>query len=100
MTGVAEDLMNALKYSGIDKQNLSELVQIASGVAKEGIRIVKVFPIGIPYPDGIKIQTELNDQNLSALVRSIGNTARINSVEIFPKGIPAVDSFSADLNIR
>lgn len=100
-SAIAEDMMKALKYSGIDKQNLAELVQIAaSGIVKTGIKLTGTGPIGIPVPDGIKITTHVETQQLSELVQLVGNTVRLNSVIIFPRGIPAVDSFVAEVEYR
>jgi hypothetical protein len=99
-SGIAEAMMKALKYSGIDKQNLAELVQIASGAVKAGIRFTGVGPIGIPYPDGIKVETQLGSQQLSEVVQLLAVTPRVNSVKIFPIGIPAVDSFVTEVEYR
>ncbi len=99
-SNISESMMQILKHSGIDKANLSELVQIASGLNKNGIKIDKVGPIGIPFPDGIKVHTRLEPSSINSLIESLSNMSRINSVEIFPRGLPKIDLLVAEVDIR
>ncbi len=46
---IAEALMRELRFGGIDKENLKELVGIVAGIQKGGLKRFKVFPKGIPF---------------------------------------------------
>ena len=43
-----QGLMRELRFGGIDKENLKELVGIVATLYKGGLKKVKTFPKGIP----------------------------------------------------
>lgn len=94
---VEDTLMNALKFSGLDRNHLSELVSIVKNI---GLKPVKVFPYGIPVPDGVGIEVSLNAKGLGALVNRLDKIARIDKIDIFPKGIPYPQMFDAQIRIK
>lgn len=95
-----QHLMQALKYAGLDKQNLAELVKITLELEAKGVRPVKVFPIGIPDPDGIEVHSTLDARALQSLLGSLQGLGRISHIRIFPNGIPTVDRFATEIGIR
>ncbi len=97
---IDKELLAALKYSGLDKSNLSEIVKILSGFKERGLRPTKVFPYGIPYPDGVRVHVSLDANQLGSLVDILKKGARIDKLEVFPKGIPFPDIFQVEIGIR
>src|SRR3954466_7356315 len=97
---IDKELLAALKYSGLDKSNLSEIVQIVSGFHRQGLKPTKVFPYGIPYPDGVNVHLALNGNQLNVLLDILKNVQRIDRLKVFPKGIPFPDIFHAEIGIR
>ena len=93
-------LMAALQYGGLDKQNLAEIVGLLSKYNEKGLVPVKVFPIGIPNPDGVGVQYLLGREELAAFLGSVIETPRLQQFRVFPKGIPAIDVLLAELEIR
>ena len=61
-------LMAALQYGGLDKQNLAEIVGLLSKYNEKGLVPVKVFPIGIPKPDGVGVQYLVGREELATLL--------------------------------
>ena len=97
---IERDVLAALRFGGLDKQNVTELVQVVSVLNREGIRPLRVFPIGIPAPDGVGVQTNLTLKGLRILVDLLAKIERINHVEVFPLGIPAIDQFMTRISVR
>lgn len=97
---IDKELLAALKYSGLDKSNLSELVRIVNGFNEQGIKPNKVFPYGIPYPDGVRMHASLDRDQLGTLVDLLKKRLRIDRVRVFPKGIPFPDIFHVEIDIR
>ncbi len=97
---IEKELMDALKYGGIDKANLAELVRIVVDFNAKGIRPYKVFPRGIPVPDGVTVQTLLDAKALQTLVGELGSNPRIRGVEVFPLGIPFPEIFRTEIGIE
>jgi hypothetical protein len=94
------ELMETLRFGGLDKENLSEVVRIVSQLNAYGVKPLKVFPIGIPYPDGVAVHTILNHQTLAILSRIVVEVPRVSGIEIFPRGIPKPDQFITQIGIR
>jgi hypothetical protein len=97
---IDEALLSALKYGGLDKSNLSEIVGIIDKFNSKGIRPHKVFPLGIPYPDGVTMQASLDLPKLHTLLDELLKLPRIEHVKVFPKGIPYPDIFHVEIGIR
>jgi hypothetical protein len=98
--GIEEQLMHLLRYGGLEKQNLAELIKIIASFAQHGVRPIKVFPIGIPAPDGVGFHVLLPHSELLDLLKYIIETDRIHGIEIFPKGIPRPDVFLTEVRLR
>lgn len=97
---IDEELLGALKYSGIDKSNLSEIIGIINKFSLKGIRPHKVFPLGIVWPDGVAMHASLEVAQLHTLLDELLKLPRIEGVKIFPKGIPFPDIFEVEVGIR
>lgn len=97
--GMEEQLMTALRFGGLDRDNLQELVKATASFAEKGIRPIKIFPIGIPSPDGVEMHAIVTNDALQSLI-SILKNPRIHTVRIFPKGIPVPDVFLTEIRIR
>ncbi len=99
--GISEQLMQALRFGGLEKAHLADLVKELDGIHQQGIGIRKVLTKGIPpVYDRVEAETLLNQEGLAKLMRVIETNARIQSVVIFPYGIPAVDGFRAEITVQ
>lgn len=97
---IEEALMRELRFGGIDKDNLKELVGIVAGFHKAGLRKVKVFPIGIPVPDGLRISSIVEAADASRILGDIlTRTPRLAAVYAFPYGIPWPDILRVNIDI-
>lgn len=96
---IEEALMHELRFGGIDKDNLSELVGIVAGIQKGGVKAIKVFPKGIPYPNGLQVSGIMDAAQFSNLAQVLAKTPRLGIVEVFPHGIPWPDIFKVNINI-
>lgn len=96
-SSVEETLMNSLRYSGLDRTHLMELM---SAISKLGLRPTRGFPYGIPYVEGIEIEATLNAKSLGSLISKITAANRVDNIRIFPKGIPNPQVFDAKIQFR
>jgi hypothetical protein len=98
--GIDEVVMRTLQFGGLSSENIAELVEIVVKIHHAGIRPVKVFPKGIPAPDGAWVHTVLTSDQLQTLLVLVQEIPRIDEVRVFPKGIPFPDTFLAEVGIR
>jgi hypothetical protein len=98
--GIDETVMRTLQFGGLSPENVAELVEIVVTIDRAGVRPVKVFPKGIPAPDGAWVHTVLTSDQLQTLLVLIREIPRIDEVRVFPKGIPFPDTFIAEVGIR
>jgi hypothetical protein len=98
--GIDEVVMRTLQFGGLNPENVAELVEIVVTIERAGIRPVKVFPKGIPAPDGAWVQTVLDLSQVQTLLGLLQEIPRIDEVRVFPKGIPFPDTFIAEVGIR
>ena len=95
-----EVLMRELRFGGIDKENLKELVGIVAGIQKGGLKRLKVFPKGIPVPDGLRVAGVIDAGEANRFLSEVLlKTPRLGGVVAFPYGIPWPEIFSLKIDI-
>jgi hypothetical protein len=97
--GDYDSVISALSHSGMDDDLVKELVDIISqfeGVAHR----LKAFPKGQFNPDGVYLHTVLDPEGLQGIVKILLEVPRIDSIEIFPRGIINPEIFSARIGLR
>jgi hypothetical protein len=94
-----DQLLHLLRFSGIEKDNLRELVSIVVGLKSNGLGAFRIFPRGIPpVVDGLTVQATVSAANISQILSTIlTNPVRLGGVVIFPYGIPVVESFQVNV---
>ena len=90
-----KELLRDLRFAGMEKENLSELVAMVASWQSEGFRHMKAFPLGTPVPpDGLEIRGILDQQRLATLLQKILlESPRLTGVELFPYGTPFPEIF-------
>ena len=97
---IEERLARELRFAGLDKENLKELVEIAAAIQKGGLRRFKAFPKGIPVPDGLRVTGVVEAPELAAFLgKLLPSTPRLGGVVVFPYGIPLPDVFRVNIDI-
>ena len=97
---IEEALMRELRFGGIDKDNLKELVGIVAGIHKGGLKRIKVFTKGIPYPDGLRVSGIIEAGEASRFVGEILlRTPRLGWFGAFPYGIPWPDFVRVNIDL-
>jgi hypothetical protein len=96
-----KELIHALRFSGLDKENLNELVRIVVGLNDEGLDQMRVFPKGQPpIVDGLQVQALVNTEELTTVLNQIlTNTPRLRGVSVFPYGIPNPEIFQINVDL-
>jgi hypothetical protein len=96
-----KELMHTLRFSGLDKENLNELVRIVVGLNDEGLDQMRVFPKGQPpIVDGLQVQALVDTEQLSTVLSQIlTNTPRLRGVSVFPYGIPNPEIFQVNVDL-
>jgi hypothetical protein len=96
-----KELVHALRFSGLDKENLNELVRIVVGLNDEGLEQLRVFPKGQPpIVDGLQVQALVDTEQLSTVLNQIlTNTPRLRGVTVFPYGIPNPEIFQINVDL-
>ncbi|MGH7492388.1 MAG: hypothetical protein ACREOO_08330 [bacterium] len=98
---IEEALMRELRFGGIDKENLKNLVEIVAEIRKSGLKKLKVFPIGIPpIVDGLRVSGVMDANETTKLLGEIlMKTPRLGGLGVFPYGIPAPEIFGVNIDI-
>ncbi len=95
-----KDLARELRFGGFDKENLSELVAMVVDWQRGGLGRLKVFPRGIPVPDGLHVKGIVDQQWIATLLqRILLETPRLASVRVFPYGIPFPELFEVGIEL-
>jgi len=95
-----EALMKELRFGGIDKENLKELVRIVAGIQKAGLKKFKAFPKGTPVPDGLRVTGAIDAGEVNRFLSDVLlKTPRLGGVVVFPYGIPWPEIFRVNIDI-
>jgi len=95
-----KDLLRDLRFAGMEKEILTELVSMVAGWQSDGLRHVKVFPLGIPAPDGLEVRGILEGSQLAGLLQKILlESPRLSWVKLFPYGIPFPEMFEIGVHL-
>ena len=93
-------LMEHMKYGGIDRENLADLVSIVVSLKnKYGISPFAAIPHGNPVPDGLTVRYQVESTMLNKLTNIIHDTPRLNAVTVVPRGIPAASQFEVRITL-
>ena len=95
-----KELLHTLRFGGLEKENLNELVSIVVGLRREGLERIKIFVKGIPVPEGLNLQAFVDAGRLSSiLTRILMETPRLQGVSVFPYGIPKPEVFQISVEL-
>ncbi|MGA2095587.1 MAG: hypothetical protein ABSH39_04755 [Candidatus Acidiferrum sp.] len=87
-------LLDRLRFSGIEQENLSDLVSIVASLKnKYGIAPFTASANGQPVPNGIIARYVIDSIALHKIMNVLLDTPRLLSVTIFPRGIPKTGQF-------
>ncbi len=99
-TSIEEALMHELRFGGIDKENLKELVGIVAAIQKGGLKRIKAFPKGIPVPEALRVSGVLDAGELNRFFGDILlKIPRLGGIVVFPYGIPWPEIFRLSIDI-
>jgi hypothetical protein len=98
MKGDVDNLVETLSRSGLAREHVRELLDVVAGFEEIG-RHMRPFPRGQFGPDGIVVHSVFDRDRLQGLHKILEHP-RIDFVEIFPRGIPIPDVFSARIGLR
>ena len=95
------ELMRTLRFSGLNNENLNELVRIVVGLNDEGLGQLRVFPKGQPpIVDGLQVQAMVETEQLTTVLNHVlTNAPRLRGVSVFPYGIPNPEIFQVNVDI-
>jgi hypothetical protein len=94
------EVQRALRLTGIDREHVKELTASVAKLREAGLRPVRVFPKGIPVPDGVWVHTLVKPDELERLASLLRDFELIDELRVFPKGIPRPDLFLAEIGLR
>lgn len=101
MAATLEDsFVRKLKFSGIDRTQLKELVDAAADIEKSGFRIEDVFPKGIVNPDGVTVKGSLPISSVGLLKDLLTKYPRVGGITVFPRGLPIIDNLRVNIDLR
>jgi hypothetical protein len=97
---IHKELTNKLRFSGIGKDQIAELVGIVAQIYQQGLNKTTVFPKGRPAVDSILVSGVVDSANLSAVLTGIlTNVPRLTGVVVFPYGIVAPETFQVNVQL-
>jgi hypothetical protein len=93
-------LFERMKFSGLDKENLTDLISIVVSLKnKYGIVPFAASPKGHPVPDGLTVRYLLEGTSLHKVVNILLDTPRLNSCIALPRGIPSASQFDVSISL-
>ena len=99
--GLEKQLLHLLQFSGINSENLRELVSIVVGLQSKGLKAFRIFPRGIaPVVDGVSVQATVSANDVSNILNIVlKQTPRLGGVSIFPYGITNPEFFQVNITL-
>ena len=95
-----QHLLERMKYSGLDKENLEDLVSIVVSLKnKYGITPFAATPKGHPVPDGITAHYIMEGAALNKMVNILLDTPRLSMFTVLPRGIPETTQFEVNIGL-
>jgi hypothetical protein len=93
-------LMDRMKFSGIDQENLADLVSIVVSLRnKYGISPFAAVPYGQPVREGLTVRYIIESITLTKLLNILHDTPRLNKVLVLPRGIPSAAQFEVNITL-
>ncbi|HTQ62818.1 MAG TPA: hypothetical protein VMI32_21515 [Candidatus Solibacter sp.] len=93
-------LLDRLKYSGIERDNLEDLVNIVASLKnKYGIAPYAVIAQGQPVANGLIASYLIETLTLNKVLNVLLDTPRLQAVSILPRGIPKSNQFEVEITI-
>jgi hypothetical protein len=93
-------VVRILQSGGIKGDSLKELAGAVAKLNQAGLRPVKVFPKGIPVPDGVGVHTFVTPETVGRFFELLREIPQIDEIRLFPKGIPFPDILQVEVGIR
>jgi hypothetical protein len=93
-------LLEKLRFSGLDRENLADLVSIISSVKnKYGIAPYAAHAEGSRTPGGLTAHYLVDSTALHKLTNVLLDTPRLEKLSILPRGIPKSTQFELCLTL-
>ena len=96
---VWDEVIGRLSGPSLDKAKVTELVGLVAESLGADARRLKVFPKGIPWPDGIVIHTVADPKTLGSLVSLLQVSAHVDAFRVFPRGIINPEIFLTEIEL-
>jgi hypothetical protein len=93
-------LLERLKYSGIDPQNLADLVAIAVSLKnKYGIVPFAAVAQGHPIPNALAVSYLMEGITVNKIVSVVLDVPRLSAMKIMPRGLPKSSQFEVEITL-
>jgi hypothetical protein len=94
-----DEVIQRLSGPSLDKAKVSELVGLLGEALGSDTTRLRVFPKGIPWPDGIIVHTVVNPRTLNGILKLLLTSPRIDTIRVFPRGIINPEIFLAEIEM-
>jgi hypothetical protein len=93
-------LLEHLKYCGIDRENLADLVSIVVSLKnKYGIVPFAADVQGSPVANTLTVRYVMESLTLNKIMNILLDTPRLSAVSILPRGIPRYAQFEVQITL-
>jgi hypothetical protein len=93
-------LFDRLRFSGIDRENLEDLVSIVTSLKnKYGIVPFSVGSQGQPVPNTLTARYLIESTTLNKVMNILIDTPRLQQVCVLPRGIPRSNQFELHITL-
>ena len=100
MFSLDHHLLERMRYSGIEKENLADLVSILVSLKnKYGIVPFNATAVGLPMPNAISAGYQMDSLMMNKLMNVLCDTPRLAAMNIVPRGIPKAGQFEVTVTI-
>ena len=93
-------LLEHMKFSGIERQNLTDLVSIVVSLKnKYGIVPLAAAAQGYPLPNALTVSYVIESIALNKIINVLLDIPRLKAITILPLGIPKSAQFDVDITL-
>jgi hypothetical protein len=95
-----QELLKELSADRMGKEQIEELVALAAQIHRGGLRKVRSFPKGTPFPDGVRLSGIIEQADLGKFFgETLSKLPYLGRVSVFPFGIPWPEIFKVDIDL-
>lgn len=97
---MTESIAHALRHTPLTREDVEAFAAIAQRLVDKGLKPKRVFPKGLPLPDGVYLECEAAAELVPDLIAEMTVEERLEEIRLQSIGVPVNDGLLVRFGIR